>query len=314
LKFCEPGQPATFLAAIVLLVVGTACEKKASVATVSGTIETDEVHVASRYGGRLEKLLAREGEMLTNGQLIAELAAPELFANRDEARATLAELEAGPRKEEIAAAKHDWEAQLAELELAKSEEARSRRLFEQKTITPEELDRAVSRAATLQKTAAAAKSRYDLLQAGTRPERIEQARAKLAQLETQIAELKVFAPTSCVLETLQVRVGDVLPPNREIATLLLPHLWVRVYVPEPWLGQIKLNESVKVKVDSFPDREFAAPIEQINRMAEFTPRNTQTVAERIKQVFGVKVDLSKYQPDLRAGMAADVIFPQVPPQ
>src|SRR5207244_2356648 len=119
----------------------------------------------------------------------------------------------------------------------------------QKTITPEELDRAVSRAATLQKTAAAAKSRYDLLQAGTRPERIEQARAKLAQLETQIAELKVFAPTNCVLETLQVRVGDVLPPNREIATLLLPHLWVRVYVPEPWLGQIKLNESVKVKVD-----------------------------------------------------------------
>jgi HlyD family secretion protein len=109
-----------------------------------------------------------------------------------------------------------------------------------------------------------------------------------------------------------VRVGDVLVANREIATLLLPHLWVRVYVPEPWLAHIKLNQTVTVRVDGFPNREFPAEVEQISRMAEFTPRNTQTVAERVKQVFGVKVDLSKYQPDLRAGMSADVFFPGIP--
>jgi HlyD family secretion protein len=280
--------------------------------TISGTIETDEVHVASRYGGRVEKLGARDGEALTNGQVIAVLTAPELEAQRQEASAMLAELEAGPRKEEIAAAQHEWEAQVAQWDLARSEEARTRKLFDQKTVTPEELDRAVSRAAALEKTVAAAKSRYDLLKAGTRPERLAQARAKLQQLDAQLRELTISAPSNCVLETLHVRVGDVLVANREIATLLLPHLWVRVFVPEPWLAHIQLNQTVTVRVDGFPNRDFSGEVEQISRMAEFTPRNTQTVAERVKQVFGVKVDLSKYQLDLRAGMSADVFFPGVP--
>ena len=57
-----------------------------------------------------------------------------------------------------------------------------------------------------------------------------------------------------VLEVLSVKVGDVLPANREVATLLLTHhLWVRVYVPEPWLGLIKVGDPVRVRVDSFPE-------------------------------------------------------------
>jgi HlyD family secretion protein len=121
-----------------------------------------------------------------------------------------------------------------------------------------------------------------------------------------------MAPTNCILETLQIKVGDVLAPNREVATLLLPHLWVRIYVPEPWLGYIKVDQTVKVRVDSFPNRDFEGRVEQVSRVAEFTPRNTQTVAERIKQVFGVKIDLSRHQADLRAGMSADAFFPEIP--
>ena len=294
---------------LCLALLATACDKPASTpAIVSGTIETDEVRVASRYGGRVERLFAREGEALTNGQTIAELEASELRGMRNEASAILEELEAGPRKEEIAAAKSDWEAQKAELELARTEETRARELFRQKTVSEVERDRAVTRAAALEKNVAAAKSRYELLVAGTRPERKAQARAKLEQIDAQLREMHISAPTNCVLETLHVKIGDVLPPNREIATLLLPHLWVRVYVPEPWLGHIKLNDTVKVRVDAFANRDFDGRVEQISRLAEFTPRNTQTVAERIKQVFGVKIDLSTHQADLRGGMAADAYF------
>ncbi len=287
----------------------SSCQRPAWPDAVSGTIETDEVHVASRYGGRVERLFVREGELLTNGQVIAELEASELAATRAEAAAILEELQAGPRQQEIAAAKHDWEAQVAQWHLARSDELQ---LFEQKTVAEDERDRAVTRAAALEKNVAAAKSRYDLLLAGTRPERLSQARAKLQQIDAQLREMRITAPSNCVIEILHVKIGDVLPANREIATLLLPHLWVRVYVPEPWLGQIKLNESVPVRVDSFPGRDFEGRVEQIGRLAEFTPRNTQTVAERIKQVFGVKIDLSRHQADLRAGMAADAYFPNVP--
>src|SRR6266446_1655293 len=125
--------------------------------------------------------------------------------------------------------------------------------------------------------------------------------------------MKIAAPSDCVLEVLSVKVGDVLAPNREVATLLLTqHLWVRVYVPETWLGHIQLGDSVTARVDSDPGKDFPGTVEQIAREAEFTPRNVQTVGERIKQVFGIKVRLDNSQGKLRAGMAADVFFPNVP--
>jgi HlyD family secretion protein len=297
-----------FAVAILL----TACSRNDQPQTVSGTIETDEVRIASRYGGRVEKIHAREGDSLTTGQIIIELNASELKARRALAEASLNELIAGPRAEEIAAAKADWESQKAQLNLAEAERKRALELFEKKTISATERDQAVSRAETLKKTVAAAKSRYDLLLAGTRPERIAQARAELATIDAQLAEMQLASPSNSVLEVLSVKIGDVLAPNQEAATLVLTdHIWVRVYVPETWLGYIKLGETVTVRVDSFPEKDFKGEVEQIARAAEFTPRNVQTTAERIKQVYGVKVRLDA-KTDLRPGMAADVYFPNVP--
>ena len=59
--------------------------------------------------------------------------------------------------------------------------------------------------------------------------------------------------------------------------------------------------------------EFAGVIGQINRAAEFTLRNVQTVEDRVRQVFGVKVRLPSDTNKLRAGMSVDVSFPNVPP-
>jgi multidrug resistance efflux pump len=70
------------------------------------------------------------------------------------------------------------------------------------------------------------------------------------------------APTNCVLEVLSVKVGDKLAPNQNIGTLLLTnHLWVRVYVPEPWLGHIQLGEPVTVRVDFCPGWGFPGVVE-----------------------------------------------------
>src|SRR5213079_411826 len=141
---------------------------------------------------------------------------------------------------------------------------------------------------------------------------VEAVRMRVTQARAQLADMQVVAPADSVLEVLSVKVGDVLPANREVATLLLTnHLWVRVYVPEPWLGLIKVGDPVRVRVDSFPGKDFEGTVEQINRQAEFTPRNVQTVADRIRQVFGVKIRLPNTDDRLRAGMAADVYFPNV---
>ncbi len=257
--------------------------------SVSGTIEVDEVHVGPRMGGRVEKILASEGDRLVAGTLIAELDAPELRARRD---LMLAQIEAAER---------DVEAQAAQLEFQRADAKRQQELLRSKTVSPSEAERAQSVADAQGKTLAAAKGR------------VAQTRAQLDEVEAQLREMQVVAPADSVLEILSVKVGDVLPANREVATLLLPqHLWVRVYVPEPWLGLIKLHDKVQVRVDSFGDDEFSGSVQQISRQAEFTPRNVQTVEDRIRQVFGVKIRLENREDKLRAGMAADVTFPNVP--
>src|SRR5262252_3739049 len=261
-------------AILTLALLATSCDLNSHPRSVSGTIETDEARVASRYGGRVENIFVNEGDSLKPGQEIAELEANELRAKRDQVAASLQEFEEGPRKEELEAAQHDWEALVADLELARIDAKRAEDVFAKQGISQAERDAAVSKQRALEKSVAASRSRYDLLLAGTRAARLAFARAQLAEMDAQLREMRILAPTNCVLEVLSVKVGDVLSANREVATILLPqHLWVRVYVPEPWLGHIQLGEAVKVRVDSDPGKDFPGIVEQIAREAEFTPRN-----------------------------------------
>lgn len=299
------------LRAVIALLLLAGCGPRETEVRPSGTVEVDEAHVASRYGGRVEKIFAQEGDSLTTGQSLVQLDAAELRARRDQHAAALAELAAGPRREEIAAAQAEWEAQSTDLELARREQQRADDLFTQKTIAGTEHDRAVSRARALDKSVAAAKARLDLLLAGTRAERLALARAQLAELDAQLREMTITAPTNAVLEVLNVKPGDVLAPNREAATLLLTnHLWVRVYVPQTALGQIQLSQAVTVLADALPGQNFRGSVEQIGRAAEFTPRNVQTPADRIQQVFGIKVRLDNTGGRLHAGMSVEVKFPE----
>ena len=271
----------------LLLTSLTACRPRTQ--PVSGTIEVDEVHVAPRTGGRVEKLFVQEGDTLHTGQPLAQLVAPEMEARRALAQA------------QIDTAMRDADAHIAQLEFMQADARRQENLLRSKTVSPNEAERARSAAAAEEKSLDAARMR------------IVQMHAQFAEIEAELHELNVVAPNDCVVEVLNVKVGDVLAPNEELATLILPqHLWVRVYVPEPWLGYIKLGQEVRARVDSFGDEEFTGTVEQINRQAEFTPRNVQTVEDRIRQVFGVKIRLQNHEDKLRAGMSADVTFPKVP--
>lgn len=275
---------------------------------ISGTIEADDARLASRYGGRVATLFAQEGDALTNGQLVAELTAPELAERRAATAALLEELVRGPRAETIEAARKTWDALGAELLNAQTDAKRKQELFAVGATSDTERDGASARARSLESQTAAAKARLDELLAGTRPEQVERVRAQLRELETQQAELRVVAPTDCALELLHVKPGDVVPPGGPVATVVYPErLWLRVYVAETSLADVAVGQAVRLRVDGFPGEIFAGVIEQVNRKAEFTPRNVQTVDERVKQVFGVKIRLSDTG-RLRPGMSADVLF------
>ena len=271
---------------LTILIMLSACHRQNN--AVSGTIEVDEVHVGPRMGGRVEKIFAQEGDKLRPGQPIVELDAAELSARRDLAAA------------QIDSAIHDADAQAAQLEFMQDDALRQEDLLKRKVVSPSDAERTASVARAQEKNVQAARTR------------VIQARAQLADIDAQLAEMQIKAPTDSILEVLSVKVGDVLAPNREVATLILPqHLWVRVFVPEPWLGLIKVGDPVRVRVDSFPGKDFDGTVGQVNRQAEFTPRNVQTVEDRIRQVFGVKIRLPNSEDKLRAGMSADVVFPNI---
>ncbi len=275
-------------AVLTLLLLPAGCGNRGN--AVSGTIEVDEAHVGPRFSGRVEKIFAREGDHLHEGQLIAQLEAPELLARRELARA------------QIDTAMRNADAQSAQLEYLQANAKRQQDLLQRKVVSPNDALQAESAAQSQAKNVEAAQ------------QQVNQARAQLADIQAQLKEMQVVAPADSVMEVLSVKPGDILVPpfNQEVATLLLTgHLWVRVYVPESWLGLIKLGEHVRVRVDPYPHTDFDGVVEQINRQAEFTPRNVQTVADRIKQVFGVKVRLPSDDDRLRAGMAADVYFSNV---
>lgn len=258
------------------------------------------------------------------------------------ARQALAGVKTWPRPEEVAQARADVAAAQAELAYAEAQYRRFDELFRDGAVAAAELDNARARRDANRAKVASLRERLRILETGSRPEdvgaaagrfqeadaarllvergprqeEIRQARAalqaaqaRLQVIRTQLAEMVVAAPAEAVVEVFDVRPGNLVPPNKPLATLIEPELWVRVYVPESRIGRVRLGQEVTVRVDSFPGRRFRGQVEQINRRAEFTPRNVQTPDERVNQVFGVKVRLENPEGLLRAGMAADITLP-----
>src|SRR5436189_6308732 len=182
-------------AALAVSIFLCACNTRKN--AVSGTIEVDEAHVGPRAGGRVEKILHWEGDHLHDGELILQLDASELRARRDLANA------------QIDTALHDADAQQAQLVFLNDEARRQQDLLQRRVVSSSDAERAGSSAKTQEKNLAAAQMR------------VAQARAQLADIDAQLAEMQVVAPADSILEVLSVKAGDVLPANREAATLLL---------------------------------------------------------------------------------------------
>jgi HlyD family secretion protein len=312
------AKPGSRLVRIVVLIVvvaaiaGTLLYMKArrspAELMASGTLEARTVNVGSLVGGRVTRVLVDEGSRVEAGQVLVTLETDtvdrqiaEQRAAIDAARAQYEKALAGPRPEEIAKA----EAVAANDE---RERARMAVLFRVGIVSKELLDAAATKAKT---------SADDLrmLKKGTRKEDIEAARAEVEQqlrrldvLLKQHAETVVKSSVAGVVQSMGLRPGDLVAPNQPVAELLeASQVWVRVFVPETELGLIRVDQPVRVHVDTFPNQSFPGHVATVSSQGEYTPRNVQTRAQRAEQVFGVKV-LVDPNPRLKAGMAADVDF------
>jgi HlyD family secretion protein len=273
---------------------------------LSGSIEARDVEIGSLMGGRILRVLVDEGATVKAGQPIVEFETDliDLQIAQQEARvaqskAALAKALRGPRTEEIARAR-------AQHQNDERERVRQKAMLDSGIVGKQSYDAA----ATAEETSAQTLSE---LETGTRPEDIEAARAalnadekQLGYLHRQRQETTVSAPADGVIESMDLRPGDLVAANQPVAKMLEPsQLWVRVFVPEPELGRVKVGQTAMLTVDTFPKREFPGKVIEIRTQSEYTPRNVQTLDQRMDQVFGVKVGIDP-APELKPGMAASV--------
>lgn len=344
---------------------------------ISGVIEADDIHVGSKVGGRVLKVVAREGETVKAGETLVLLEPQDLDASLAEAQASLRQAEAkysllsaGYRKEEIEqaeAAAKQAQAELDQLIAAPQRQeidqaatdlmtaktyAKNSRKFSQRMedlskrdlIARQEYDDAAAKAGEAEHKARAARERYDLLLAGARPEQVERSRQRLAEasaklrqlrsgyrkeeisqakaameaarakvrlIRTQLDETVIKAPEDALVETLDLEAGDLVDSGKPVATLLRTgSLWVRVYLPAARLRFVQPGLKVNLRVDSFPDKDFAGVVRRIHRQGELAPRNVQTREERVLQVFETEVVVEDPDHVLRPGMNADVAIPK----
>ena len=138
---------------------------------------------------------------------------------------------------------------------------------------------------------------------------VTQAQASLALLDVQIAKLTVKAPSDGVILTRSIEPGEVIPAGAAAFTLgRLDNLTITVYIPEDRYGEVKLDQTADVVVDSYPGETFTATVIHIANQAEFTPRNVQTVSGRKSTVFAIKLQVQDPNGKLKPGMPADVTF------
>jgi HlyD family secretion protein len=183
---------------------------------VSGFIESDEIRVGSRVGGRVAKVHVAEGGEVKSGDALVELEPFDLNerlaqakaersarqaevdrvtagfrieekaqakAQLDQRAARQAKLEAGPRKQEIATAQAELRQAKADVELAQLQYNRAKDLFDKNTLSRSEYDQAVARWTTSQEAVKVRTEQLNLLLEGTRAEDLQEARAQTAEAE-----------------------------------------------------------------------------------------------------------------------------------
>jgi len=220
-------------------------------------------------------------------------------------------------EKEGAAPGQQYDLALTRRNIAKAQvKAAEQKLLEAETgARSQELDEidAFEEAAKAQVEAASAA--LDLALAGPRPEvveaargAVEQARGLLRTAEAALANTRILCPSDGTVTLRNAEPGEFITPGLPILRIArLDKVWLKVYVPEPEVGRIKLGDKAEIKPDS-TEKTFPGKVVEIAEKPEFTPKNVQTKAERTKLVFGIKLEVENSEQIFKPGMPADAVI------
>jgi len=288
---------------------------------VSGLIEAVEIEIRPQVSGEVVDILVKEGQLVEKGQVLCliddkkiKIQIDQLHAGLEGLNAKLKLLRKGTKKEIIAVAKNLLDAAQEELEMAQKNQERMSHLLQEGAVSEVQKEEADLKLKAVSEKKEIAEENYQLALRGREKEEMEIVEAEIKNLSAQeelllvqLEETQITSPVSGMIEIRHIELGELASPQFPLFSLInLDLTYVKAYVPEKYLGNIKLGSSVDVTCDSFPEKTFQGKVDFISDQAEFAPKNIQTKEERLKLVFMIKSYITNQDQVLKPGMPVDV--------
>jgi len=228
-----------------------------------------QVVVGAERTGRLVRLAVEEGQMVLEGDLLADFERDELRAALAEARAHVAESEA--------------EVRLAELNLKRRQD-----LADQQIVSVHDLDQA----------------RHDV---ETTRARTETARATVARYEAQLRKTRILAPIGGTVVERHAHAGETVDTGARIVTLAdLTKLRIEGEADEADADALVLGAGVTITADGFPGKTWKGRVEEIPESVTLRRLKPQDPGRPTDtRVLAVKVALLEPTP-LRLGTTVEL--------
>jgi RND family efflux transporter MFP subunit len=251
---------------------------------LTGIVTTDEIIVSPEIQGRLQNLFVKEGDAVTNGELLAEIQ-PETQQ---------ADVKFYASGEQQAAA------DLAQAQ-ADSENAR---------LNFERLGGLYSNNVESVQTFDQARTAYDSAKARVESVRkqIQSAAAQKQKAEVYLDYTKIFAPTNGIVDTRVALQGEVVNPGQAIVTLInQDDLWVRADVEETYIDRIHLGDKLPVTLPSGATREGVVFYRSVD--ADYATQRDVSRTKRDIKTFEIRLRCDNSDRALAVGMTAYVGLP-----
>ena len=242
--------------------------------TLYGNIEIRQVDLSFQVAGRIEKMLKEEGDTVKAGELLAVMDDKDYRSNLEKAEADV---------EKTLAIKSD----------AESKFERNAPLVNDNTISKQDYD-------TLLNNKNRSKADYDA------------AVAQKNFAKNQLDYTKIYAPEEGIVMIRIQEPGANVSKGQPVYTMAkIKPVWVRAYVNETDLGNIKYGQSVRVYTDTTnpktgKKREYTGQVGYISPVAEFTPKTVQSTDIRTNLVYRIRVYIYDIDEYLRQGMPVTI--------
>lgn len=254
----------------------------AYIGKANGRLEAEQVEIATKFAGRIAVVLAKEGDMVDAGAVLARMDTVEL-----DAQLTAAQAQVRKAEHEKIMSQAQVSQRISERTFAAQELQRTTTLVEKGWSTKEQLDDRQSRLRVAQAAYDTALASVDAAEA-----QINAGRAEVARLQSQINDSTLVAPARGRIQYKLAQPGEVLAGGGRVLTLLdLSDVYMTIFVPARVAGPLAIGDEARVTLDPVPGYVFPARVTFVATEAQFTPKTVETPEEREKLMFRVKLSI-----------------------